>query len=85
MPAVLSVDVPFVLTNPHRQRPHLRLRRRSRTQRERIRQPLIPVLRQLRDLRTPLGARRAEIRSEFGSSNCNHRLERRHDRDGILP
>jgi hypothetical protein len=84
MPACALVNV-LSLTESRRQRPHIRLRRRPRTQRKRIRQPVLSILRQLRDLRTPLGTRRAEVRSELGPRHRNRRLERCHDRYGFLP
>ena len=84
MPACALVNV-LSLTESRRQRPHLRLRRRSRPGRKRVRQPVLSILRQLRDLRTPLGTRRAEIRSELSPRHRDRRLERRHDRYGFLP
>jgi hypothetical protein len=74
-----------LLTEFRRQHSHFRLRRRPRTQRERIRQSLILLLHQLRSLRARMGTRRTEIRSKRSPLHRNRRLERRHDRHRFLP
>jgi len=84
-PSIRTQHARTQLTRPSRQRPRLRLRSRPQPPRERVRQPLLAILRHLRSLRTPLGARGAEIRREPSARDCNRRLERRDDRHRVLP